>query len=178
MTGRPDRHNVDYRAALFAIPCLCPFQKHAPGTVSRSRFHCPGRSPTAVAFIGIGKSADPGTSNGPGPDLLPPRFQHALGDPVAGRDTFRYEIFGNQGFCTAAAQLPQGLAALKLTPLQALQLGLSVNIDASNDATKSALTAALQQVQAGTDPAKTAFRRSRGHPFADQSKRRPWRGDL
>jgi uncharacterized protein (TIGR03437 family) len=94
---------------------------------------------------------------GPGPDLLPPAFQHPVGDPVAGQNVFRYETFGNQGFWTDAMQLPQGIAAAKVTPLQALQLGLSVNVDALNDSTKTALAAALQQVAAGTDPSKTAI---------------------
>jgi uncharacterized protein (TIGR03437 family) len=111
----------------------------------------------AGIFAGVARSDDPGTSSGPGPDLLPPRFQHALGNATAGQDTFRYETFGNQGFWTDAMQLPQGIAAAKVTPIQALQLGLSVNIDAVNDATKQALGAALAQVTGGTDPAMTAF---------------------
>lgn len=110
-----------------------------------------------LGLVKVAKSDDPGTSNGPGPDLLPPQFQHALGDPVAGQDTFRYETFGNQGFWTDAMQLPQGIAAIKLTPIQALQLGLSVNIDAVNDATKTALSTALTQVLGGADPNTTAF---------------------
>ena len=112
---------------------------------------------TALFLIGIARSDQPTTSDGPPPDLLPIKFQHAVGDATSGRDVFRYETFGNQGFWTDAMQLPQGIAAAKVTPLQALQLGLSVNVDAVNDATKQALAAALQQVQSGTDPSKTAI---------------------
>jgi len=111
----------------------------------------------AIGIIGIARSDQPATSDGPPPDLLPPQFQHALGDPASGKNVFRFETFGNQGFWTDAMQLPQGIAAAKVTPLQALQLGLSVNVDALNDATKQALATALQQVQAGTDPSKTAI---------------------
>src|ERR1022692_2682300 len=111
----------------------------------------------AIGLVGIARSDDPGTSNGPGPDLLPARFQHAVGNATSGQNVFRYETFGNQGFWTDAMQLPQGIAAAKVTPLQALQLGLSVNIDALNDATKAALATAIQQVVAGTDPSKTAI---------------------
>jgi uncharacterized protein (TIGR03437 family) len=107
-------------------------------------------------LFGIAKSQQ-GLNAGPGPDLLPPAFQHQVGDPVAGKTVFRYETFGNQGFWTDAMQLPQGIAAAGLTPLQALQVGLNVNVDALNSATVSALSAALQQVQSGTDPSKTAF---------------------
>jgi hypothetical protein len=107
-------------------------------------------------FIGIAVSQQ-GLNTGPGPDLLPPAFQHAVGDPVAGQNVFRYETFGNQGFSTDAMQLPQGIAAAKLTPLHALQVGLNVNVSALNAATVQALGAALQQVQGGMDPNKTAF---------------------
>src|SRR5437879_1615099 len=116
-----------------------------------------GLAVLAIGLVGIARSDDPGTSSGPGPDLLPARFQHAVGNATAGQNVFRYETFGNQGFWTDAMQLPQGIAAAKVTPLQALQLGLSVNIDALNDATKAALATALQQVVAGTDPSKTAI---------------------
>ena len=60
---------------------------------------------------------------GPGPDLLPPAFQHQVGDPVAGKTVFRYETFGNQGFWTDAMQLPQGIAAAGLTPASGLTSG-------------------------------------------------------
>jgi uncharacterized protein (TIGR03437 family) len=117
-------------------------------------------SAAAILFFGwisVGKSQQSGPGDGPGPDLLPPAFQHPVGDSVAGQAVFRYETFGNQGFWTDAMQLPQGIAAAKVTPLQALQLGMNVNAGALNSATAAALTAAIQQVQNGTDPAKTAL---------------------
>jgi uncharacterized protein (TIGR03437 family) len=108
-------------------------------------------------WISIGKSQQSGPGDGPGPDLLPPAFQHQVGDPVAGQTVFRYETFGNQGFWTDAMQLPQGIAAAKVTPIQALQLGLNVNVGALNTATVAALAAALQQVQGGINPSTTAL---------------------
>src|SRR5580700_9512948 len=95
-----------------------------------------GLTVLAMGFVGTARSDQATTSDGPPPDLLPPQFQHALGDPVSGQGVFRFETFGNQGFWTGAMQLPQGIAAVKLTPLQVLQLGLSVNVDALNPATK------------------------------------------
>ena len=59
-------------------------------------------SGTAILLFGllsIAKSQQSPTA-GPGPDLLPPAFQHSVGDPVAGKAIFRYETFGNQGFWT------------------------------------------------------------------------------
>jgi hypothetical protein len=52
-------------------------------------------------LFGIARSQQ-GLNAGPGPDLLPPAFQHQVGDPVAGKTVFRYETFGNQGFWTDA----------------------------------------------------------------------------
>jgi hypothetical protein len=111
----------------------------------------------ALACIGVAVSQQMSMSSGPGPDLLPPKFQHAVGDATAGRDVFRHETFGNQAFWTDAMQLPQGIAEARVTPLQALQLGLNVNIDALNEPTRQALSTALRQVQSGVDPARTAF---------------------
>ena len=78
-------------------------------------------------------------SDGPGPATLPSAFVHATGSATAGQTVFRYETFGNQGFWTDAVKLPQGIAAANLTPLQALQIGLSVNIDAVNAPTRTAI---------------------------------------
>ena len=116
-----------------------------------------GLTALAMGFVGTARPDQATTSDGPPPDLLPPQFQHAIGDPTSGQAVFRLETFGNQGFWTDALQLPQGIAAVKLTPLQALQVGLSVNVDALNAATKQALAAALQQVQGGANPSSTAL---------------------
>ena len=96
-------------------------------------------------------------SDGPGPSALPAKFVHEVGSAQAGQEVFRFETFGNQRFWTDAAKLPQGIAAAGITPLQALQVGLSVNVDALNDATKAAVTAALLQVTNGADPNSTAL---------------------
>ena len=52
------------------------------------------------------------------------------GDAKAGRDVFRFETFGNEGFWTDAAQLPQGMKAEKITPLQLLETGFHIDADA------------------------------------------------
>src|SRR5580693_7144047 len=110
--------------------------------VSRSRRNLLACLSGAVIMCFGWMSVARSQQTGPGPDLLPPAFQHQVGDPVAGQNVFRYETFGNQGFWTDAMQLPQGIAAANLTPLQALQLGLNVNVDALNAATVQALGAA------------------------------------
>lgn len=108
----------------------------------------------AATFVATGQM---NKSDGPPPDTLPAKFVHPVGNATAGQEVFRFETFNNQGFWTDAAQLPQGIAEARVTPIQALQLGLNVNIDAVNEATKQAVAQALMQVQSGTPPAQTAL---------------------
>ncbi len=54
---------------------------------------------------------------------------HRTGNPVSGREVFRFETFGNEGFWTDALRLPQGVVAARITPLQALLGGMHVDSD-------------------------------------------------
>ena len=67
-----------------------------------------------------------------------------VGSAGAGRDVFRFETFGNEGFWTDAARIPKGMMDAKLTPLQALQAGLLVDIDAVPKALQQAIGAELK----------------------------------
>ncbi|MFC3711663.1 hypothetical protein ACFOMD_03720 [Sphingoaurantiacus capsulatus] len=104
---------------------------------------------------GSGQAAQ--MQDAPAPDSLPDQFKQVSGNASAGQDAFRFETFGNERFWTDALRLPQGIAASGLTPLQALQIGLSVNVDALNAATRTAITNAIAQINDGTPPAQTAF---------------------
>jgi hypothetical protein len=75
---------------------------------------------------GGGGGVGPG-SDGPGITVNP--NTHASGDPVAGRDVFRFETFGNEGFWTEAARLPQGLIASAVTPLELLSMGVQLDFE-------------------------------------------------
>lgn len=83
------------------------------------------------------------------------------GNEGSGRDVFRFETFGNEGFWTDAVRLPAGVVAARVTPLQALQLGLQVDVDALDDATRKAVAAELKKDPTGrssalfNDPAVT-----------------------
>jgi mono/diheme cytochrome c family protein len=82
-------------------------------------------------------------SDGPvaqGP-TLPTRHD---GNAAAGRDVFRFETFGNEGFWTDAVRLPQGMVAAGVTPYKALQLGLQIDMDALDAATQHALADQLR----------------------------------
>ncbi len=100
-----------------------------------------------------------GTGSGPSNAGTPPA--HTLGNAANGRTVFRAETFGNERFWTDAIRLPAGIVAAGVTPLQALALGLHVDIDALDAATVQALTAELQADPSGrtstilNDPATT-----------------------
>ena len=73
------------------------------------------------------------------------------GDAIAGREVFRSETFRNEGFWTEAVQLPQGIAAAKVTPLQTLDLGLQIDADMVDAATKAQLGAAWRNFYSRSD---------------------------
>jgi len=75
-------------------------------------------------------------SDGPGGDN--PNV-HTNGDATKGKDVFRFETFGNEGFWTDAVKLKAGVVAAQLTPVQALTAGLSVDIEALDAATQKAV---------------------------------------
>jgi len=69
------------------------------------------------------------------------------------KNVFRFETFGNEGFWTDAVRLPAGIVAARVTPLKALQLGLQVDVDALDDATKRAVAAELKKDPTGSSSA-------------------------
>ncbi len=79
-----------------------------------------------------------------GPDTTQQPIPHETGNAAAGRDVYRFETFGNEGFWTDAVRLPKGIKKAKLTPVQALKAGLSVDVDALDSATKEAVAAELK----------------------------------
>ena len=81
----------------------------------------------------------PGSS---GPADLPfNEFHHPVGtDRAHGRDVYRLETFGNEGFWTRVLRLPQGMASSGLTTAKALQLGLNIDIEAVPANVRSKLT--------------------------------------
>lgn len=70
----------------------------------------------------MGSNGPPGFNTNPNP--------HQTGDRTRGMDVFRFETFGNENFWTDAMRLPAGIVRARVTPIDALKLGLSVNIDA------------------------------------------------
>jgi mono/diheme cytochrome c family protein len=73
--------------------------------------------------------SDDGPSGSDGPGITVNPNMHASGDPLAGREVFRFETFGNEGFWTDAARLPQGLIASAVTPLELLEAGIQLDFE-------------------------------------------------
>ena len=94
---------------------------------------------SAFALAGCGGSDDDDGSDGPVSAEAP--VVHAAGDPVNGKQVFRFETFGNERFWTDALLLQQGVIATGVTPIQALKLGLMVDSEALDAATVAAIVA-------------------------------------
>ena len=75
-------------------------------------------------------STSPSTAPTSAPSTMPSDMPHSMGDKVNGEAVFRYETFGNEAFWTDAARLPEGIVKAGLTPVQALKLGLQVDVEA------------------------------------------------
>lgn len=79
-----------------------------------------------------------------GPGVMENPHPHQAGNAAAGRDVFRFETFGNEGFWTDAARLPKGMTDAKFTPKQALEAGLQVDVDAVEPAMRKIMEAELK----------------------------------
>lgn len=66
-------------------------------------------------------------SDGP-TDTIKPK-PHILGDAGRGKDVFRFETFGNEGFWFDAMRWQQGVADSKFTPKQMLEIGLHIDTE-------------------------------------------------
>ena len=103
--------------------------------------------PVAVAFAVTvagcgGGDGDNNGADGPVTSVKP--VVHQTGNAASGQQVFRFETFGNERFWTDAMRLQQGIVAAGVTPVDALKLGLSVDIDALSTATQQAIAAELR----------------------------------
>lgn len=103
-------------------------------------------------FIGNGRSQSPHArragSDGPanqGPQIAPPK----QGDAAAGQRVFRFETFGNESFWTDAARVPKGMMDEHVTPLKAMKIGLSFDVDALDATTRRTLADQLRSDPTG-----------------------------
>lgn len=95
-------------------------------------------------------SASPQTMNqaersaSDGPRMAGPAMPHRRGNAEAGRDVFRFETFGNEGFWTDAMRMPQGMKDAKVTPIDALTAGVTVDVKAIEPSLRAALAKDLK----------------------------------
>jgi cytochrome c2 len=93
-----------------------------------------------------------------GPEFTGNPNPHQTGNPVSGKEVYRFETFGNEGFWTDAARLPKGMTDAKFTPKQALEAGLQIDIEAVEPALRKTLETefktdlSLQNAPALNDP--------------------------
>ena len=105
---------------------------------------------------------DRGKSGTDGPAQQADLSKRQDGSAVAGKDVFRFETFGNEGFWTDAVRMPAGFKAARVSPLQALKMGLSVDVDALDSVSRQTLVEQLRRDPSGeasamlNDPSETA----------------------
>ncbi len=89
-------------------------------------------------------SADAKISGMDGPRSPGPSMPHRRGNASAGKEVFRFETFGNEGFWTDAIKMPKGMEDAKVTPLDALKAGLTVDSEMIPAAMREALMKELK----------------------------------
>ena len=94
-----------------------------------------------VATVGMSTSPRSGPAGADATAGVAPTRQ---GTVASGRQVFGFETFGNEGFWTDAVRAPQGMAAAKVTPMQAMELGLSIDVDLVDQATRDLLAEQLR----------------------------------
>lgn len=99
-------------------------------------YACSGQRKTPAGKADARPSDGPATTQNPKP--------HARGNAAAGRDVYRFETFGNEGFWTDAMRLPKGMMDAKFTPKQALEAGLQVDAEAIDPALRKKMEAELK----------------------------------
>jgi len=121
-------------AALILIPALSLvwFQTLVPGrgvaSAAELKVPQPSERPAGMgAGFQSASFTQDGPSDGPGIDINP--NPHRMGDAGAGRDIFRFETFGNEGFWTDGLRWLKGVREARVTPLQVLAAGMLIDAE-------------------------------------------------
>lgn len=104
-----------------------------------------------AALVGPNLLAAPGEKMADGPADIKKPAPIRKGNVASGRDVFRYETFGDEGFWTDAARMPQGMKAAKITPVDALKAGVSVDAERIPVGLRAALA---KELKTDLSPAK------------------------
>jgi mono/diheme cytochrome c family protein len=120
--------------ALIAVPAVAMayFQTLKPpaGVASVAELKVPQPS-ERPAGMGAGLQLTSFTQAAPqdGPGIAVNPNPHRMGDPAAGREVFRFETFGNEGFWTDALRWLRGIKEARVTPLKALAAGMLIDAE-------------------------------------------------
>ena len=96
-----------------------------------------------TSFTQAAPQEGPGIAINPNP--------HRMGDPAAGREVFRFETFGNEGFWTDALRWLRGIQEARVTPLKALAAGMLIDAERVEPALLARLAA---EARTDLSPAK------------------------
>ena len=136
------RHRAYYAALL--ILCLCVHagcqRNDSGGGAAISRNNGRG-DPTSDAKTAHASAVHSEAQKRESIAMLPPP---RLGDASRGKEVFRSETFGNEGFWTDAMRVPKGMADHKVTPIDALKIGMTIDADAIPADLKDALARELK----------------------------------
>lgn len=120
--------------ALVAVPVLAIayFQTLEPPSGVRSatelRVPTPSARPALMgAGVQLANFVQGSVSDGPGITVNP--NPHRMGNASAGRQVFRFETFGNEGFWTDALRWLRGLREAQVTPLKVLAAGMLIDVE-------------------------------------------------
>ena len=92
-----------------------------------------------IAAVGASFALAPPQMKMDGPKNPKPPKPIKKGDEEKGKDVFRFETFGTEGFWTDAVRMPQGMAAKKVTMLAALKNGVSFDSEAMSPEMREAI---------------------------------------
>lgn len=98
-----------------------------------------------------------------GPAVLKKPELQPLGNADRGKEVFRFETFGNEGFWFNALRMQQGMDEAKVTPKKMLELGLQFDMEAVDPELRKALEAefktdlSMQMAPLLNDPKSTAM---------------------
>jgi len=84
---------------------------------------CDDRNPKNI------QDKKPGVASDGPADTSKPK-QQMLGDATLGKEVFRFETFGNEGFWNKAMRWQQGVVQSNATPKQFLEIGLQIDMEA------------------------------------------------
>ncbi len=132
--SRATRTGLGILLSLIVLPLLAMayFQTldPPPGVASVTQLVVPqpsARPAVMGAGIQLATHNQSGPADGPGIEVNP--NPHRMGSAIAGREVFRFETFGNEGFWTDALRWVRGIQDSRVTPLKVMAAGMLIDAE-------------------------------------------------